>query len=119
MEGLSRTLDGKPAKKKSPWPAVWGATFSLAVWLPGVWWKGWVIQKLWGWFIAPLGYATPTIYVLIGMLAVFQAFLPRPPAYKGHSYVGATTNAMLNLLHPLALLIAGWVWHWAQWGVAH
>lgn len=113
---MPMTADIAGAKKTKPmlvWPSIFACTFAFALIIPNLWWQGYVIQKLWHWFIPQ---PVPTIYMIVGALIVLRAALPRPVAYKDHKYVAALANTVLSFLWPLGFLIVGSMWHWAQWG---
>jgi hypothetical protein len=119
---LLAALDEVENKKKTGlWVAAIHLIFSFGTLLPALWWQGYVIQTLWGWFIKPLDatLGLPTIYSIVGALFVFRACLSMPAMHKGHEYLSASSLRILSFLWPLGFLAVGWLWHWAQWGTVN
>ena len=85
----------------------------VALWFVGALAKGFVLVKMWGWFVLPL---FPTMPVLALWQAVgLSAFLSYltwhgKTAYKDHKEEG-TTNIVTGLLTPWIVLFFGWVVH--------
>lgn len=87
---------------------------AILLWAPIAYFKGYVFVTLWQWFIAPLGYPAPSIYVAVGGIFALHAALPRPRVEEGKGFVQNTAAA---LSWPLSLLAFGALWHWLHWGV--
>lgn len=91
-------------------------------------WRGYVLQRLWVWFIDPFmpsEYHSPTVYTLIGaaMFVSFfiggvntSAFRRGKDGKMEYTGLGEWTTLAFGVFVPFVILCTGWVWHWLQWG---
>lgn len=70
--------------------------------------RGWVLSKLWGWFVLPLFPAMPHLNFLqaAGLLAVVSFMTYTPTVSKESESAELITNAAV---YPLLALLFGWV----------
>lgn len=89
---------------------VWFAT-ALAV-LFGTPFEGYVLAKLWLWFVVPLG--APEIGVLhaagLSLLLAFAKGTPNPPRDKERS--AASDLLFVSFTLPATAFVFGWIFHW-------
>jgi len=118
---LVAKLLGKARAEKAgfPWGALFSTTIAVALIVPILWWRGWVAQILWAWFMLPLfpTFGLPSIYALVGAMAVLQVFLPKPLIFQGQKAMSALAGTLPSFLYPLSILCSGWLWHMAGWGL--
>ena len=91
--------------------------FGLLIWAPLTYWHGYVMVRLWDWFIMPLyPLVIPplTVYAAIGLAFFFQSLGRRPDVSKAEGQYDAIVTAVL---WPAVMLAGGWVWHYLQWGI--
>jgi hypothetical protein len=97
--------------------AVWGCIGILAAVLTtlvvGSIWGGWVLAKLWGWFIVPLFGLSPLTFVqAIGVNLVVSAFVASSPTKESKNQ--SSTEAWFRIVgvtvfQPLTYLVMGWI----------
>lgn len=121
---VAALAEDKALGRAGAFAALFGFLFGLAMILPTLWWRGYVIQTLWRWFVVPLGASfgfppigVPSIYAIVGALFLLAACLPRPQFYENQVHKSSAWNLAMNLLWPLGFLSIGWLWQWAQWGL--
>lgn len=114
LREIAETVHRKEEKKTGVTAAFAALIAAMLLWAPVAYFKGYVFVTLWQWFIAPLGYPAPSIYVAVGGIFVLHAALPRPRGEEGNGFVQNTAAA---IGWPLGLLAFGALWHWLHWGV--
>ena len=79
----------------------------LALMLPSLWWSGFALATLWGWFIAPLGAATLSTWHAAGLL-LMVSFLWRRARHdlSKKDVAKAVAHSALN---PAFALAFGWI----------
>jgi hypothetical protein len=93
--------------KRQGWDGLILATL-LAASIPFVMlWHGYVLAKLWAWFIEPVFHISLPIFFATGM-ALFARLLVRAPLYS---------KPFSGMIVPLISLGCGALWHWLGWGL--
>jgi hypothetical protein len=95
--------------------AMWTFLIGLALWAPITYLRGYVVVRLWEWFVTPLSpnLPPPTIYAAVGVMFVIHAAWPRPRLVKEND----AEVIIASILWPLTMLGFGAVWHWLAWGM--
>lgn len=80
----------------------------LALFIP---WKGWVLSKLWGWFLVPLGAPRIGVVAAAGVLMVVSFLRPTRPSRPGEDPRVTMADAFRSVLIPAFELGMGYVVH--------
>lgn len=113
----STDLAERTEKRKKGIKALWSVAFGTLFMLPTWWWQGFVVHKLWSWFIGPnsITGGTPSIYTLVGAMIIFRAFKGISPITRPteNNYGLVTQQAIIFMVYA-AMLGTGAVWRWAE-----
>ncbi len=77
---------------------------AIALWLPAVAWRTWVLTILWGWFVTTaFGIPVPDFWVLAGLTGILAMFAR---VHKETDFAFTVTNVFMQ---PLFALFFGWI----------
>jgi hypothetical protein len=90
------------------------ATIVLIVMLvPVMIFHGWVLTKLWAWFIVPqFGLAPLPLTIAIGLSILVNYIKPGPLDYAKDPASSSQSRLISHLLHPVFALLFGWIVTW-------
>lgn len=77
----------------------------VALYVPVAILRGWVLAKLWGWFVVPLGVVPITIPWGIGIALVMGMFQSRSYPKEEKEWAGLG----FAIISPLFALLVGWI----------
>jgi hypothetical protein len=87
-----------------------GAVLGFLVGLAVVPWSGFVVLKLWGWFLVPLGVPNVNLAHAMGMTLIAH-FMTSQPHVKEKAYDEWWMRTAINIVNPLYVLGLGWLFH--------
>lgn len=107
----------KEKEKQKLFGCIGWVSWTIVILLVGTIWRGWVLCKLWEWFVVPTFHVDPLTLVQTIGLALLAFAIVRPaddPKEEnktlGERAVYITCKALLN---PAFILLMGWiVKHW-------
>lgn len=99
--------------------------FILVTFIPKMIWGGYVAQKMWGWFLVPLGVPSISIPVALGLMTVIPFItgsssiqttlldVPKKVADDDQSTWDLFSKQLMGWLLPAFVLLEGWILtHW-------
>jgi len=72
--------------------------------------RGWVLTKMWLWFVTPFGVGPITIFHAIG-ISILLGMLTRDADIKENSAEEKVKRIVYGFLVPIITLVMGWVVH--------
>jgi hypothetical protein len=90
-----------------------GRLIMLALFVPGIPWRGWVFAQLWRWFFVPLGLPAIVLWHAYGLMIVLAFAMPSPDAPKSDKPVLTQAGEMAArvALFPAMSLLFGYIAH--------
>lgn len=114
---IATTARMEAAKKLTASEIILMVLLAVAVFVPGMWWQGYVLSTLWGWFVLPVFTAAPAITawqmagIRIVAVGLTQSMATRKRD-KGPEKTGwepFLIEVFVMLAWPLLFLGTGWV----------
>ena len=91
-----------------------GAVLFILLVVPFMWWDGFVLAKLWGWFVVPLGAPVLGVWQAVGLAIVWNHVRTRSSDVKHEETITSWTRIGYAVLAPaLSLLIGYLIKTWA------